>query len=599
MTDTPLVHIEPLDPRAPLVRVDSSVFAYPSEPDEIVLRDVSLTLEEGSFTGLIGPSGAGKTTLCRLLAGFVPHHFDGPFAGTATIDGHDLATATIGDLAASVGYVFESPHDQLTGANTTVFDEAAYALENLGIPADEIRRRVHECLETVGIGHLADRHPQALSGGQCQRLALASVLAMRPKLLVLDEPTSQLDPLGAEEVVQVISRMHDRGFTVVLCSQDIASYAPYADRLILMEEGRITAEGDPRSVLRHAAEREAPVTVPEPVRIGLELRRRGVVADGVPVPLSVAEAAAELAPLIGEFARHSLEPNGPNGPDGRGGSGAPGGEAADAGADTTTVRAEHVTHVYPGGVRALDGLEVTLDSGCICLLGQNGAGKSTLAKHLNGLLKPTGGRVLIGDLDTLEHRVAHLAHQVALAFQNPDDQLFKRTVEDEVAFGAKNLGHSADRVRQLVDDALTRLDLRQLRHRNPSELSLAARKRVAVASVVAMDTPVLVLDEPTGAQDAPGNALLGRLVDELTAAGKLVIAVTHDVEFARRHATRIVVLAQGGVLLDGTPAEVFAQPEALATTFVLPPAGVRVGTAAGIPRPPLAVERLLELLSPP
>ncbi|MFD4976103.1 ABC transporter ATP-binding protein [Streptomyces sp. NPDC058424] len=565
----------------PLVRIDSAVFAYPSEPDEIVLRDVSLTLEEGSFTGLIGPSGAGKTTLCRLLAGFVPHHFDGPFAGTATIDGHDLSTATIGDLAASVGYVFESPHDQLTGANTTVFDEAAYALENLGIPADEIRSRVRECLDTVGIGHLADRHPQALSGGQCQRLALASVLAVRPKLLVLDEPTSQLDPLGSEEVVQVIARMHDRGITVVLCSQDVASYAPYADRLILMEEGRITADGDPRSVLRHAAEREAPVTIPEPVRIGLELRRRGAVADTVPVPLSVDEAAAELAPLVGESAPISPEPNEP---------------AENSAADATTVRAEHITHVYTGGVRALDGLEVTLDSGCICLLGQNGAGKSTLAKHLNGLLKPTEGRVLIGDLDTREHRVAQLAQQVGLAFQNPDDQLFKRTVEEEVAFGAKNVGHSADRVRQLVDDALTRLDLQQLRHRNPSELSLAARKRVAVASVVAMDTPVLVLDEPTGAQDAPGNALLGRLVDDLTAAGKLVIAITHDVEFARRHATRIVVLAQGTVLLDGTPTEVFARPDVLAATFVLPPAGVRVGTAAGIPQPPLTTERLLDLL---
>ncbi|MDI3403297.1 ABC transporter ATP-binding protein [Streptomyces cavernicola] len=566
-----------------LVRIDSAFFAYPSEPDQIVLRDVSLTLEEGSFTGLIGPSGAGKTTLCRLLAGFVPHHFDGPFAGTAAIDGHDLSTATIGDLAASVGYVFESPHDQLTGANTTVFDEAAYALENLGIPAEEIRGRVRECLETVGIGHLADRHPQALSGGQCQRLALASVLAMRPKILVLDEPTSQLDPLGAEEVVQVIARMHDRGFTVVLCSQDIASYAPHADRLLLMEEGRITADGDPRSVLRHAAEREAPVAIPEPVRIGLELRRRGAVADTVPVPLSVVEAAVELSPLIGDLTPAPAKEDEP---------------VASGAAGTVTVRAERIAHVYDGGVRALDGLEVTLDRGCVCLLGQNGSGKSTLAKHLNGLLKPTEGQVLIDDLDTRAHRVAQLAQQVGLAFQNPDDQLFKRTVEEEVAFGAKNLGHPADRVRRLVDDALTRLDLQQLRHRNPSELSLAARKRVAVASVVAMDTPVLVLDEPTGAQDAPGNALLGRLVDELTAEGKLVIAITHDVEFARLHATRIVVLAQGTVLLDGTPSEVFAQPGTLSTTFVLPPAVARIAAAAGIPQPPLATEQLLGRVLP-
>lgn len=571
----------------PLVSVENVFFAYPSEPDDIVLSDVSLTLEAGSFTGLIGPSGAGKTTLCRLLAGFVPHHFDGPYAGTALIDGKDLSAVSISDLADSVGYVFESPHDQLTGANTTVFDEAAYALENLGIPVEEIRERVTECLETVGIGHLADRHPLALSGGQCQRLALASVLATRPKILVLDEPTSQLDPLGTEEVVRVIARMHERGYTIVLCSQDIASYASYADRLILMEEGRISADGDPWSLLRHAAEHDVPVTVPAPVLLGLELRRRGAVADDTPVPLSVAEAAAELAPLVADS-----------------GSAAPPADSTvrsctptPAPASSARVRAERLAHVYAGGVRALDGLDVTLDGGCICLLGQNGAGKSTLAKHLNGLLRPTEGQVLVGGLDTREHQVARIARQAGLAFQNPDDQLFKRTVEEEVAFGAKNVGHPSSRVAELVDDALARLDLKHLRHRNPSELSLAARKRVAVASVVAMDTPILVLDEPTGAQDAPGNQLLGRLVEALAAAGKLVVAITHDVEFARRHATRVIALSKGRVLLDGTPAEVFAHTDDLATTFVLPPAGARVGAAAGMAEPPLEIEGLLEYVS--
>lgn len=566
-----------------MIHLSDVRFAYPTEPDSMALDGLNCEIKKGELVGIVGPSGAGKTTLCRLIAGFVPHHFDGELTGKAVVNDMDIATTSIGQLAGSVGFVFETPFDQLTGANPTVYSEAAFSLENLGLPAEEIVTRVDEALELVDMTHLKDRHPARLSGGQCQRLALASILAMQPDILVLDEPTSQLDPLGAEEVLRIVSRMHERGYTILVSTQDLNAIAPFADRLISMSGGKIVDDGDVRSVLTRAVESGAQFPIPEVVTLAAAARDRGLVREDKPLPLSLEQAVAELSGLVGA-----------------------GGVAIDAGAISPVASSDvvqggieirDVTYGYPGTAPVFSGLDLTMGGGCICLLGQNGAGKSTLSKLLNGLLQPHTGSVTVDGIRTSEVRLAQVARHVGLAFQNPDEQLFKSSVSAEVGFGPKNMGYEAERIDELVEDALRRLELEQHRDRRPQELSLAERKRVAVASVVAMDTPIVVLDEPTGAQDLLGTSLLGRLVDELAAAGRLVVVITHDVEFTLRHATRIVALHSGEVLLDGPVHEVFAETEKLARTHVYPPMITRVGEALGLGRPVYGVDELLDSLA--
>jgi energy-coupling factor transport system ATP-binding protein len=562
-----------------LIQIENVTFSYSSRPDVQALREMSCRIDRGSFAGITGISGAGKTSFCRLIAGYIPHFFKGSFSGEVVVGSMNAAQTTIGDLATKVGFVFENPFDQLTGASLTVLEEVAFALENMGLPSREIEARARESLRQVGLAGLADRHPQRLSGGQSQRLALASVLAAQPEILVLDEPTSQLDPLGVEEVLGVVARMHNQGYTILIVSQDLERIAPYLDRLIVMDEGRIRWDGHPGKVLLEAAESGYPLSVPTAIEVGLYLRRKGLVGGSKPLPLTLKEVAAELSSLCARSFAVSFSASSPP-------------EMTASAEKRPPIVLEDVFYTYPRGEQALRGISLTMDSGCICIVGQNGAGKTTLLKHLNGLLKPTGGRVLVRGKDTKKHRIAQLAKDVGLAFQNPDDQLFSTTVEEEVRFGAVNVGWAPEKVEKLTDKAIQLMGIEEVREMNPYILGLPWRKRVATASVIAMDTPIVVLDEPTGGQDAPGVALLGKLVNALVAEGKLVVVVTHDIEFARKHADRVIALYQGRVLLDGEPREVFRAGKTLARTHVHPPSVTQLGFECGLRESVLSTREL-------
>ncbi len=276
------------------IEIEDVSFAYELTPEHPVLREISCRIEAGEFVGVTGVSEAGKTSFLRLIAGHIPHFFRGEMTGAVEVRGKPTNQVGIGELAAEVGFVFENPYDQLTGAALTVRDEVAFGLENLGFPTEEIERRVQEALGTVGCTDLADRHPYRLSGGQTQRIAIASVLSVGPEILVLDEPTSQLDPLGTEEVTRVVGGVHEQGSTVVMSSHDLASLAPVVDRLIVLEQGRIRWDGSPRQVLGEALLSGFPIRVPDVTRIGHRLRAGGLVEANRPLPLDAPEAAAEL-----------------------------------------------------------------------------------------------------------------------------------------------------------------------------------------------------------------------------------------------------------------------------------------------------------------
>jgi energy-coupling factor transporter ATP-binding protein EcfA2 len=573
------------DSAVSLIEIEDLTFSYASKQHEPALRNLRCTIEQGSFVGITGPAEAGKTTFCRLIAGYIPHFFHGEFSGNVNVAGTDTRETTIGDLAERVGFVFENPFDQLTGASLTVLEEAAFALENMGLAREEIRLRAEKSLSQVGMEDLKDRHPQQLSGGQSQRLALASILAVQPEVFILDEPTSQLDPLGVEEVFDVITDMHRGGNTLIVVSQDLDHLAIRADRLMVIDEGEIKWDGEPRKVLLEAAEARYPILIPDVLEISRKLRAAGRIPSTSAVPLTVEQAAKELSPInIPGSAAQTI--------------------VAGRASHQPTVESskellfEDVHYDYPTGVSAIRGVSLSLDEGCVCIVGQNGAGKTTLAKHLNGLLQPTRGRVLVRGKDTREYRVAELAREVGLAFQNPDDQLFRSTVEVEVRFGPDNVGASPEEAKRLVATAMDLMGLEAVRQKKPHDLGVPERKRVATASVIAMNTPVVVLDEPTGGQDAKGIELLGQLVGQLVQQGKLVIVVTHDVKFAAQHADRVIALHQGRVLMDDDPRTVFGREEALALTHVEPPAVTRLGKLMGLDETLLSPEELLAVFAP-
>jgi energy-coupling factor transport system ATP-binding protein len=564
-----------------LIELSDVRFNYRVQPDdEYALGGVSLSIKEGKVIGVTGPNDSGKSTLGRLFASYIPNYFDGTLEGTVTVDDQDVTETSIADMSDSVGLLFENPFNQLTGSSTTVFEEIAFGMENKGIPREELIEIGKEKLELTGINHLYDRNPQQLSGGQSQRLALASILAMEPDILVLDEPTSQLDPHGTEEVMQVIADLAGEGYTVITISHDLDHLGHHLDRLVVFDEGKVVEDGGPEAVFR-SPESQQRFGIPATATIGKRLRELGKVPDTRPLPLTLPEVAEELSPhIVTDEGGPSVVSERSDGTVGR--------------SEVTGIEFSDVHFVYDEDVRALRGLDIELDSGCVCIIGQNGAGKSTFLKHLNGLLKPSEGRVTVNGLDTSEQTIAKLAGEVGLSFQNPNNQLFHNSIEEEVSYGPRNLGYDPDRIDELVDDAITAMNLDEIRDKNPYDVGLARRKHIAIASVLAMDTPVVALDEPTGSQDVQGIGILGDLVDGLVAEGKLVVVITHDVEFARDHGDRIIALNQGELLLDGSVREVFTQEQALAETDVEVPLVTRLATELGLPETILTVDELFE-----
>jgi energy-coupling factor transporter ATP-binding protein EcfA2 len=568
-----------------LVELDDVTFQYGTQSDdEYAMRDVNLSIDQGQFVGVTGQSEAGKATLCRLISGQIPHFYHGALSGKVTVEGTSMEELTVGELSKKIGFVFENPYDQLTGATSTVLEEVAFGLESHGLTRDEMHDRVRENLAAIGVEDLADRDPMQLSGGQCQRVAIASVIAMQPDVMVLQQPTAQLDPEGTEEVFDVVGSMNDEGYTVVMVSQELEQLVPHLDRLVIMGDGQIRFDGPPDDVLVRATEEGLPVPVPESVEIGHRLRDAEIVADDEPIPVTKSGCLAELRRVVKQpfpddrdDARSTSLSNGPLDED-------------------RDIVLDDLHHRYPSGVEALRGVSFSLDEGCICLIGQNGAGKSTLVKHLNGLLDPTEGAAYVCSADTRKHSTAELAHKVGLSFQNPADQLFHSTVKEEVQYGPQNLDFAADEVAETTDQALDLLGLDERRDENPYHFGEPWRKRVVVASIVAMDTPVVILDEPTSGQDAPGYEQLGEAVETLVERGKLVIVITHDMDFVRKHADRTILLAEGRVIADGDTRDMLGDAETLARSNVHPPTITQLGLELGV-GPLLSVDELFDVIS--
>ena len=527
-----------------VISIENLKYRYPNT-EKLALNDISLNIEKGEFIGIIGRNGAGKSTLSQAIIGLVPQFYNGAYGGRVTVNGLLADKVPVSEMCEHVGLVFQNPFTQLSGANDTVYGEVAYGLQNLGISRDEMISRVDEALKELDIWEYRDRNPFDLSGGQMQRVAIASILVMKPDIIILDEPTSQLDPQGTEEVFRVVDSLSKSGNTIIMIEQKLEKMAKYCDRVILMDDGKVICFDTPEKVLSRDDIYDYGIEPPVFTRLCKEYNLTS--QDGT-YPTTI-DKTLEL------FEKASIKPEKIAQKKSTGNS--------DKQNSDSIFTIDKLTFSYIEGVEVIKDLNLTLDRSATAIIGQNGAGKTTLVRLLKGLLKPVSGKIYYGKEDISKKTVAMLAGSVGYVFQNPDDQIFKYTVLEEVMFGPLQIGLSEEKAKENAINALKLLNVSGKEKVNPYDLELNERKLVAIASVVAMDTDVVILDEPTIAQDYEGRKLIGNMIRELTAKGKFVIAILHDMNFVYENFERVIVMAHGKILCDGTPDEVFSKSDIL------------------------------------
>lgn len=476
------------------------------------LKHVSFDIKSGSFVGVIGPTGAGKSTLCMALAGIIPNLADGTMTGLVEVNGMNTSRHSVSALSERIGYVQQDPEAQLFCAS--VEDEIAFPLENRGIAPDIIDKQIDVMLDLVGMTGYRKRVPTSLSGGQMQRVAIAAALAAEPDVLIFDEPTAALDPEGKQEVFDVLERIRQtRSMTVIMAEQDTEHIAYWADQVLFMVNGELVRNGD----------------------ASLFVREKGLLeSSGV----QVADDPLPQVKAVQQGKKHKKDKK--NQPE----------RSKDV-----VISLDHVSYQYERGgnaSKALDDVTFDIERGSfIGLIGRNGSGKTTLAKHLNGLIRPTQGTVTVDGLDASKHSVGEMAAHVGFVFQNPDHQIFCSTAKEEIAFGPTALGLDGATVFKRVDEMLTLFDLHRYEDVSPATLGYGERRAVALSSVLAMRTPILVLDEPTAGLDHRLAARFLGTIEKLNQRGVTIVMISHDMRAVYRYCTHVLELEDGKVVQYG------------------------------------------------
>ncbi len=516
-----------------IISLANVTYRYPGA-DGPALRDFSLDVEEGEFLLVTGVSGAGKSTLLRLLNGLVPHFYGGELAGSIRVAGKDPVQLGPGEMSSVTGLVFQDPEAQMVAE--MVEDEMAFGMENAGLPLPLMRERIEESLQTLSIEHLRFRRVNTLSGGERQRVAIASVLTMQPRILVLDEPTSQLDPESAEDVLDSLVKLNnDLGLTVIISEHRLERVVQHASRILYIAPGGETLLGDPREVLR-----QIPLAPP--------LAQVAMFLDWHPLPLSIEEGRKQKAESRKQKAEGSNNPKSPK-----------------SAIRNPQSAIQNVWFAY-GSREVLRDFSLELHTGEItALMGRNGTGKTTILRLILGLLKPAKGQALTVGLDTRQTSLEEMARVVGYVPQQPDVLLFADTVAGEIEFTRR-----AHRLPPDGTDLLTSLGLTRYREHDPRDLSVGERQRVALAAVLAGDPQMLVLDEPTRGLDYLQKNALAAILRDLrdkgrTDKGRTIVLATHDVELAAQIADRIVLLDDGVILADGPTREVMLDHPAFAS----------------------------------
>jgi energy-coupling factor transport system ATP-binding protein len=591
----------------PAILVEGLSFRYRTRKRP-ALREVSFAVARGETLLILGPSGGGKSTLALCLNGLIPHSLHGELRGRVQVDGCEVRTASVAEMARRVGLVFQDPDAEF--CMLRVDDEIAFGLENLRVAAAEMPARIARALDLVGLTGAEKMRIERLSGGARQRLALACVLAMDPPVLVFDEPTSNLDPAGAEEVFAEIARLKARGGrTIVIIEHRLDHLMGVVDRvLVLGPDGSLVALGAPAEVLRwHADDLERfGVWIPQVSEVANRLVRRGVHLETYPT--TVDQAVRAFGPLVRE-APEPVRADRVTAPEVGGSTSPARGSSADRSepvarswvANATTVEAKvrgreravaagetapappaiHIaglTCVYPNGKVALRDVTLSVPAGrFVAVVGPNGAGKSTLAAHLIGAVRPPAGAVRLFGRDVRTTPPEALARLVGYVFQNPEHQFVARTVFEELAFGLRVRRVPEPEIAARVEAMLADFGLAALGLANPFTLSHGEKRRLSVATMLILGQEVLVLDEPTFGQDRQNTvALMAKLVD-LHHAGRTIVLITHDVRLVAEYAEEVAVLIEGAVAFAGPTDDLFRDPALQERAHLAPPPLLELG----------------------
>ncbi len=543
------------------IEIKGASFRYKGAQRDALVK-IDLVAARGERIGVAGLTGAGKSSLLRLVNRLIPHVHRGDLTGTVELFGEDVSGRRPAQLCREVGMVFQDFESQLF--STAAIMDAAFGPENLGLESSEIRRRALEAIERVGLSGLEDRDPATLSGGQKQRLAIACVLAMKPRIVCLDEPTTDLDPQGRDEVSSIVNDLSAEGVTMLVAEHD-AEILKSSGRVIGLEEGRMVLDSRPEDLLlsgdlcrsmgvRRPALIEAVSALGlaagplSPVEVAQEMRRSGLMVDAA-TSESLAKSDAVRASALGE----------------------------------ETVAFDSARHSYEGGFEALGGVTLSIKAGdFVCLLGRNGSGKTTLAKHINGLLKPSSGSVAVKGVDNAGRDPGELGREVGFVFQDPDHQIFAATVQEEVAFAPRNFGVEKDEIERRVAAALELTGLSDHRESDPFVLTKGMRQRVALASVLSSEPEIIVFDEPTTGLDYPAQRAVMDLLHKLNQSGKTVIVITHALWVAAEYARRLVVMDRGAVVGDGPAREIMSDAGLMEKAGLRVPDITRLGLELGV-----------------
>ncbi|MCR4630447.1 MAG: ATP-binding cassette domain-containing protein [Treponema sp.] len=565
-----------------MVEISNLTFKYEGSQKN-ALENINLHVNKGDFLGIIGESGAGKTTLCSAINALIPHHFKGDYYGSVKVDGQDTFDIAPGLLALKVGSVFQDIDSQML--STFVEDEILFGLENFGVPKDQIERRLSQALKDIGIEDLRYREIASLSGGQKQKVAIASILALEPEVLLLDEPTGELDPASSRQIFQLLGHLNrEKGMTVIVVEQKIMLLCEFARTLAVMEGGKLAACGPVREVLQTAEKlEEKGVNIPRVVTLSRRLSREGLIPENIPFEKRLALNAKEAAELVGEICK-----------------GMPGG-AQNAAAledsaekhmksfdgkeperdseNKTIIEFKNVNFSYRNDANIRD-ISVEIKKGdFVAIIGSNGAGKSTFSKLCNGLLKPSSGDVLVEGDNTKKVKTSKLAKKIAFLFQNPDRQICCNTVREEIAFSLKNIGLSEEEVKNRVEKTLQ--DFAFDPDAEPFSLSRGQRQRLCLACLIAVRSDILILDEPTTGLDYKECIELMEKIRELNKEGTTVLMVCHDMEVVLDYASRVLVMTGGRLIADGATKWILGDDELLAQARLLQPQICETATKLG------------------
>jgi len=520
------------------------------QAEKAALQHISVEIPAGQFVVLTGPTGAGKSTFLQLLNGLIPHHIPGKLVGDVLVIGTNTRQSSVAELSKQVGIVFEDPDTQIV--SLTVEDDVAFGPSNLDLPPEVIRASIRDALEKTRLTGFENRNPFNLSGGEKQSLAIAGILAMHPPILALDEPTSMLDPIGRSRIISILKGLAtETNTTILVVEQNPELVIELADRVLLFDNGQIVKDGTPKEVFSDVGTMlRVGAKLPPVVEVFSELKNLGLWEAGM--PLTVDEAFSQLQKIPGQVAKHPTSPQASN----RGGK-----HGFEPAADV-----QNVEHDYGDGVLALKNINVQFQRGVTtAIIGQNGSGKSTLAHHMVGILTPTNpaGRLTVDGLDTRKTPLDELIKHVNYVFQNPDDQLFQESIAAEIEYGLKNLGIPEQERKERLDWAVEQFRLSDFIDQPPKSLNRGLRTKTAIASIIAMQPDVLLVDEPTTGLDRRESIEIMEVLVNLTRDKTTVIFITHEMDLVSQFAQRVVVMQAGKVLLEGLTEEVFSDPKTL------------------------------------